>query len=90
MTFLAALIGIASASYGGFDVANLPAIVTVVFALVAHAGINVLNDYYDELNGTDRINTERILAGCGYADRPHRNLCLILTIAPALTSTVSR
>ena len=27
----------------------------VAFALVAHAGINVLNDYYDALNGTDRL-----------------------------------
>jgi 1,4-dihydroxy-2-naphthoate octaprenyltransferase len=31
----------------------------VFFALVAHAGINVLNDYYDALNGTDAANTER-------------------------------
>lgn len=65
VTFFAALIGIACANYGGLDVANLPAIVTVVFALVAHAGINVLNDYYDELNGTDRINTERIFPFTG-------------------------
>jgi 1,4-dihydroxy-2-naphthoate octaprenyltransferase len=41
------------------------ALVTVLFALVAHAGINILNDYYDELNGTDRINSERIFPFTG-------------------------
>ena len=28
--------------------------------MLAHAAVNVLNDVYDELNGTDRFNTERI------------------------------
>jgi 1,4-dihydroxy-2-naphthoate polyprenyltransferase len=65
VTLFAVLIGIACAYYGGLDVASLPAIVTAVFALVAHAGINVLNDYYDELNGTDRDNTERIFPFTG-------------------------
>jgi 1,4-dihydroxy-2-naphthoate octaprenyltransferase len=32
----------------------------VFFSLVAHSGVNVLNDYYDELNGTDARNAERI------------------------------
>ncbi|MBI4190464.1 MAG: prenyltransferase [Betaproteobacteria bacterium] len=65
VTFFAALIGIASAEYSGLALAPLPAAITVVFALVAHAGINVLNDYYDELNGTDRINTERVFPFTG-------------------------
>jgi 1,4-dihydroxy-2-naphthoate octaprenyltransferase len=39
--------------------------VTVVFALLAHAGVNVLNDYYDALNGTDAINTERVFPYTG-------------------------
>jgi 1,4-dihydroxy-2-naphthoate octaprenyltransferase len=38
---------------------------TLVFALLAHAGINVLNDYYDELNGTDRANTDRVFPFTG-------------------------
>jgi 1,4-dihydroxy-2-naphthoate octaprenyltransferase len=41
------------------------AIATLAFALVAHAGINVLNDYYDELNGTDRLNTDRVFPFTG-------------------------
>jgi 1,4-dihydroxy-2-naphthoate octaprenyltransferase len=41
------------------------AVATLVFALLAHAGINVLNDYYDELNGTDRANTERVFPFTG-------------------------
>lgn len=28
--------------------------------MLAHAGVNVLNDVYDDLNGTDRVNDERI------------------------------
>lgn len=65
VTFFAALIGIASGYYSGLVLSPVTAAVTVVFALVAHAGINVLNDYYDELNGTDRINTERVFPFTG-------------------------
>ena len=65
VTFFAALIGIASAHYSGLTIMLLPAAMTVMFALVAHAGINVLNDYYDELNGTDRINTGRVFPFTG-------------------------
>jgi len=43
---------------GQFDVwALLLALLAVAFV---HAGINVLNDVYDDLGGTDRINTSRI------------------------------
>jgi len=31
-----------------------------LFALLAHAGANVLNDYYDAQNGTDACNVERV------------------------------
>ncbi len=34
-------------------------------ALLAHAGINVLNDYYDHLNGTDAANTGRLFPFTG-------------------------
>ena len=60
VTLCAALLGLACAYHSGVPVVPLSAIATVVFAVLAHAGINVLNDYYDDLNGTDRINTERI------------------------------
>jgi hypothetical protein len=39
----------------GFDWVR--ASITVLLALMAHAGANVLNDYCDELNGADAANT---------------------------------
>lgn len=60
VTLFAALIGLATAPAAARAIDVLAAVVTVLFALVAHAGINVLNDYYDALNGTDDINTERV------------------------------
>jgi 1,4-dihydroxy-2-naphthoate octaprenyltransferase len=65
VSLFAALIGVASAYYGGVTLAPLAATVSVLFALVVHAAVNVLNDYYDELNGTDRLNTERIFPFTG-------------------------
>jgi 1,4-dihydroxy-2-naphthoate octaprenyltransferase len=43
----------------------LLATATLLLALLAHAGINVLNDYYDEQNGTDRANQERLFPFTG-------------------------
>ena len=60
ITLFACLIGLATARFDGVPTAYGVAIVSILVALLAHAGINVLNDYYDELGGTDRINTERI------------------------------
>lgn len=65
VTLVAALIGLATAYAGDVRFNGLAAAVTVWFALVAHAGINVLNDYYDALNGTDDANTERIFPFTG-------------------------
>jgi 1,4-dihydroxy-2-naphthoate octaprenyltransferase len=64
-SLMACLLGLASARYDGvpFDVSL--ALVTLFFALLAHAGANVLNDYYDALNGTDACNTERIFPFTG-------------------------
>jgi 1,4-dihydroxy-2-naphthoate octaprenyltransferase len=36
------------------------ALATLLLASLAHAGVNVLNDYCDHLNGTDARNTQRI------------------------------
>jgi 1,4-dihydroxy-2-naphthoate octaprenyltransferase len=36
------------------------ALATLALALLAHAGTNVLNDYYDALNGTDARNIRRL------------------------------
>jgi 1,4-dihydroxy-2-naphthoate octaprenyltransferase len=65
VSFFAALIGIATAYFDGVALSPLTAGASVVFALVAHAGVNVLNDYYDEVNGTDRLNTERLFPFTG-------------------------
>ncbi len=65
VTLFAALIGLGAASYDQQFHSAATAIVTVLFALVAHAGINVLNDYYDALNGTDALNTERVFPYTG-------------------------
>ncbi len=60
VSLVACLLGLAAAMYDRVFVSSWPAVLTIVSALVAHAGINVLNDYYDALNGTDDINTDRI------------------------------
>ncbi|HWS12141.1 MAG TPA: prenyltransferase, partial [Rhodocyclaceae bacterium] len=59
VTFAAALLGLATAFVDGVTLKPLAAFFTVFFALVAHAGANVLNDYYDALNGTDGANADR-------------------------------
>lgn len=60
ITLAGCLLGMATAVAGGaaFDWAR--AAVTLLLALLAHAGINVLNDYCDHLSGTDARNTARI------------------------------
>ena len=65
VTLFAALIGLASAYASGIPVKPFAAVLTVLFALVAHAGVNVLNDYYDALNGTDAINIDRVFPFTG-------------------------
>jgi 1,4-dihydroxy-2-naphthoate octaprenyltransferase len=60
-TLAACLLGLVSAAYSSGVVFQLnKAILTVLLALIVHAGVNVLNDYFDALNGTDAINTERL------------------------------
>ena len=59
------LVGLSSAYVSGVQIHWASAIATFVFAMVAHAGANVLNDYYDYLNGTDLANTERIFPFTG-------------------------
>ena len=65
VTLFACLVGLGSAYHDGVALGTAKAGATLVFALLAHAGINVLNDYYDELNGTDRANTERVFPFTG-------------------------
>jgi 1,4-dihydroxy-2-naphthoate octaprenyltransferase len=64
-TFIACLLGIAAAANGGVHISALLACITLILALAAHAAVNVLNDYFDALNGTDAINTERLFPFTG-------------------------
>jgi len=59
-TLAACLLGLVSAVYSGVIFQLSTAILTILLALIVHAGVNVLNDYFDALNGTDAINTERL------------------------------
>jgi len=59
VTFVGCLLGLATAAFSGIAVGPALATATVFFALVAHAGANVINDYYDALSGCDGANTER-------------------------------
>lgn len=65
VTLAGALIGLGSASADGLNIDALKALFTVLFALVAHAGANVVNDYYDALNGSDARNEQRLFPFTG-------------------------
>jgi len=65
VTFCGWLIGIGAAIHSGVAHDAAAAALTLAFALVAHAGVNVLNDYYDARIGTDAINDERIFPFTG-------------------------
>ncbi|MBK6388162.1 MAG: prenyltransferase [Rhodoferax sp.] len=65
VTFVGSLMGLATAFADGVPTDFLKAVLTVFFALVAHAGANVVNDYYDALNGSDAANEERIFPFTG-------------------------
>lgn len=60
ITLAGCLLGFATAVAGGAAFGWERALATLVLALLAHAGINALNDYFDHLNGTDARNTQRI------------------------------
>lgn len=60
ITLAGCLLGFATAIAGGAGLDWELALATLLLAFLAHAGINVLNDYCDHLNGTDACNTQRI------------------------------
>ncbi|MDH4215874.1 MAG: prenyltransferase [Gallionella sp.] len=64
-SLMACLIGLAVARHDGIALNPELAAITLLFALLAHAGANVLNDYYDALNGTDACNVERVFPFTG-------------------------
>ncbi|MDO8208151.1 MAG: prenyltransferase [Gallionella sp.] len=59
-SLMACLIGLAIAWHDGLVFDVMAATVTLLSALLAHAAANVLNDYYDAMNGTDACNVERV------------------------------
>ncbi len=65
VTVVAVLIGLGGVVYDGIAVAWGMFLLASLGALLAHAGSNVLNDYYDELNGTDPANTARLFPFTG-------------------------
>ena len=65
ITLAGCLLGFATALAGGVSFRWSLALVTLLLALLAHAAINVLNDYFDHLNGTDARNTQRIFPFTG-------------------------
>lgn len=65
VTFVGVLLGLASAAAAGLAVNPAPATLTMFFALVAGAGANVINDYYDACSGCDAINQDRVFPFTG-------------------------
>jgi 1,4-dihydroxy-2-naphthoate octaprenyltransferase len=65
VTFVGVLIGLAISAYAGVSVDPVTATVTMFFALVTHAGANVINDYYDDLSGCDAANNSRVFPFTG-------------------------
>lgn len=61
ITLVGVLLGMATAAGTGFNVLN--ALLTLVFALAAHAGANVINDFHDQAG--DAANTERVFPFTG-------------------------
>lgn len=60
ITLLALSIGLGLATGSGSPANVLDLSLTLVGALCAHAGANVINDWADERNGSDRCNRDRI------------------------------
>jgi 1,4-dihydroxy-2-naphthoate octaprenyltransferase len=65
ITLVGCLLGFASAVSSGLPFDYASGLATLALAMLAHAGVNVLNDYYDHLNGTDALNTERLFPFTG-------------------------
>jgi 1,4-dihydroxy-2-naphthoate octaprenyltransferase len=58
VTAVGVIVGLASAAACGCGFNALKAVATLVLALFAHAGANVLNDYFDSRNGADAANQQ--------------------------------
>ena len=65
VTVVAVLIGLASSLHDGVSLTWWVFVLAALGALMAHAAGNVLNDYYDDRNGTDPANTQRLFPFTG-------------------------
>ncbi len=59
------LLGVAAVAYCGMHVSISLLLLTLLATALVHAGVNVLNDYYDHENGTDGCNTQRVFPFTG-------------------------
>ncbi len=64
-TIVPVILGLSYSVYQGYTLDWATAVLSLLAAVLLHAGINVLNDYYDALNGTDDNNDERIFPFTG-------------------------
>lgn len=67
VTALGCFIGLASAAACGCGFDALKASATVLLAVLAHAGVNVLNDFHDSRSGADAANRQGIYPFSGGA-----------------------
>jgi 1,4-dihydroxy-2-naphthoate octaprenyltransferase len=65
VTLVGVLLGLACAYHDVGRVDAWTAMLTLLLALAVHAGVNVINDYEDAINGTDEANAERIFPFTG-------------------------
>ena len=64
-TVVPILLGLSWTAWSGHAIDPVKAVLTLLAGILLHAAINVLNDYYDDLNGTDALNNERIFPFTG-------------------------
>ncbi len=65
ITAVACVLGLASAAHSGVALSANKAWATLLLALLAHAGANVLNDHEDARNGADAANTQGLFPFTG-------------------------
>jgi len=64
-TVMPIFLGLGYSVYDGHAINWINAVLTLLAGVLLHAAINVLNDYYDALNGTDDLNQERVFPFTG-------------------------
>jgi 1,4-dihydroxy-2-naphthoate octaprenyltransferase len=64
-TVIPIFLGLAYCLYVGYPINGFTALLTLLAGILLHAATNVLNDYYDSLNGSDSFNQERIFPFTG-------------------------